>query len=85
MKCIKSTKDNKIKRLSDVEAEKFVKTNQWKYVPKNEFKAQFSMPSDEELRKKYPANVEGSPEFNEANKVSRNDHVMKFKRKGVKI
>jgi hypothetical protein len=73
MKCIKSIKSTKnteigvIKRIDDKEAESMVKSGYWKYVPKSEFKIK-KVKEDETLREQYPANVEGSKEFNKANK-----------------
>lgn len=38
MKCVKNIKTNKISRLSDELAEKFVKKQTHKYVPKEQWK-----------------------------------------------
>lgn len=73
MKCIKSIKGSKnteigvIKRIIDSEAESMVKSGYWKYIPKSEYKGN-KVAEDEKLREQYPANVEGSKEFNKANK-----------------
>lgn len=70
MKTIKAIKQTKhvevgeLKRVTDKEADDGVRAGYWKYVPKSELKTQ----KVEEVREKYPANVEGSKEFNKANK-----------------
>lgn len=69
MKCI-ITKDGTIKRISDSEAEECVKTGKWMFVSKNEYKAQI-YGLDYKTKKQFPANVEGSPDFNEANEKAR--------------
>jgi hypothetical protein len=73
MKTIKSIKPTKnvevgeIRRVSDKEADDGVRAGYWKYIPKSELKTQ----KVEEVREKYPANVEGSNEFNKANKTKK--------------
>ena len=52
-------KRDEIKRVSDLEADSLVKFGGYKYVPKSTLKL-------EKVREKYPANVEGTPEFGEA-------------------
>jgi hypothetical protein len=52
-------KRDEIKRVSDIEADSLVKFHGYKYVPKSTLKL-------EKVKEKYPANVEGSPEFVEA-------------------
>lgn len=73
MKTIKAIKQTKhvevgeLKRVTDKEADDNVRSGYWKYVPKSELKTQ----KVEEVREKYPANVEGSKEFNKANKKTK--------------
>lgn len=69
MKCILS-KDGSIKRVSDSEAEASVKTGKWMFVSKTEWKNQI-YGLDNKTRNQFPANVEGSPEFNKANEKER--------------
>ena len=64
IKATKNTEVGEIKRVNDKEADDAVRMGYWKYVPKSELKTQ----KVEEVREKYPANVEGSKEFNKANK-----------------
>ncbi len=40
MKCLKSTKTGNIIRISDEQADRA--TSEWKFIPKSEWKAQFS-------------------------------------------
>ena len=68
MKCIKS-EQGIITRVQDKQADVKVKTGLWSYVPKSEWK---TINGVEKTREKYPANVEGSPEFNKANVVVKN-------------
>ena len=68
MKCIKSNQGI-ITRVQDAQAEVKVKTGLWSYVPKSEWK---KINVIENVRNTYPANVEGSTEFNQANKVVKN-------------
>lgn len=70
MKTIQKRDD--IKRVKDDEAESLVKFHGYKYVPKSTLKP-------EKVREKYPANVEGSPEFIEA--VSEGKSKSKSKKK----
>lgn len=67
IKATKNTEVDKIKRVTDKEADDNVRSGYWKYVPKSELKTQ----KVEEVREKYPANVEGSKEFNKANKKTK--------------
>lgn len=73
MKCIKAIKPSKhakigdIKRVEDKYADSSVKDGYWQYVSKSEWKDATRKQKEEEVREVYPANVEGSPEFNEAN------------------
>ena len=75
MKCIKAIKATKysavgdIKRVKEDEANEKVDTGYWKFIPKSEWKE--ATRKQEEVREAYPANVEGSPEFNEANRKNR--------------
>jgi len=69
MKCILS-KDGSIKRVSDSEAEENVKNGRWAFVSKTEYKNQI-YGLDNKTRNQFPANVEGSPEFNEVNEKAR--------------
>jgi len=77
MKCIKAVKTTKqfttgdIKRVTDSEADLATKDGYWMYVSKSEWKLATRKPKAEEVesvREKYPANVEGSNEFNKANR-----------------
>jgi hypothetical protein len=78
MKCIQSVKATKnvevgtIIRVDDKEADLKVKDGYWKYVPKSEWKLKNRKQKNvvEEVRQTYPANVEGSKEFNKVNKKS---------------
>lgn len=79
MKCIKAIKPTKhitvgeIRRVTDSSAEISVKDGYWQYVSKSEWKEATRKQKEEEVREVYPANVEGSPEFNKANsKKSKN-------------
>jgi hypothetical protein len=81
MKCIKAVKPTKyvevgeIRRINDKEAESEVKGGYWKYAPKSEWKINTRKSKSEDvenMRKKYPANVEGTKEFNESNKKNKN-------------
>jgi hypothetical protein len=67
-------KKDEIKRVSDLEADSLVKFHGYKYVPKSTLKP-------EKVREKYPANVEGSPEFVEA-VSSETKGAKKSKKKG---
>lgn len=89
MKCIKVVKENKsyklgtIHRVSDSDADLRVNTGMWAFCPKIEWKSQTRKPKEEEVVKaKYPANVEGSKEFNEANSKSISDKKLNRKKKG---
>ena len=73
MKCIQAIKATKysavgdIKRVTEVEADEKVSTGYWKFVPKMEWKFATRNKKVEQVRETYPANVEGTKEFNEAN------------------
>lgn len=80
MKCIKAIKGTKqfevgeIKRVTDVEADSATRDGYWTYISKSEWKLATRKPKAEEVesvKEKYPANVEGSKEFNKANKKKR--------------
>ena len=80
MKCIKATKTTSkftagdIKRVTDVEADSATRDGYWTYISKSELKLATRKPKAEEVesvREEYPANVEGSQEFNKANKKKR--------------
>jgi len=45
MKCLKSTKTGNIIRISDEQADRA--TSEWKFIPKSEWKAQFSKAAPE--------------------------------------
>ena len=63
-------KDGTIQRVSNSDAEDSVKTGKWMFVSKNEYKNQI-YGLDHKTRKQFSANVEGSPEFNNANEKAR--------------
>jgi len=66
MKCIKY-QDGTIKRVHDIEANNKFNNGDCVFVSKTEWKNQmYGLKQDAETRKTYPANIEGSIEFNEA-------------------
>ena len=65
MKCILA-KDGTIKRVSDSEADVKVKSGDWKFTSKTAWKNQI-YGLDNKVRNQFPANVEGSTEFNKVN------------------
>ncbi len=65
MKCI-IAKDGVIKRVRDAEADEKVKTGEWKFASKTQWK-NIIYGLDDKVRKEFPANVKESPEFNRAN------------------
>ena len=75
MKTIKAIKQTKhaevgdVRRVTDIEADEKVGIGYWEFVPKSEWK-QLSK-KIEQAREKYPANVEGSEEFNKSNKTKK--------------
>jgi len=69
MKCVKST-TGKIERVQDSVADKRVKTGDWVFASKIEWKNQI-YGLDDLIRKQFPANIEGSDEFNKANEKAR--------------
>ena len=69
MKCI-LVKDGTITRVKDLEAEEKVKTGRWMYETKSQWKNQI-YGLDHKVKKQFPANVEGSPEFNKTNEKVR--------------
>jgi len=69
MKCI-IAKDGKIDRVHDSVAENRVKSGDWMFASKTEWKNQI-YGLDDKIRKQFPANVEGSEEFNKANEKAR--------------
>lgn len=88
MKCIKVVKENKsyklgtIQRVSDSDADLRVSTGMWAFCPKMEWKLQTRKLKEEVVKANYPANVEGSKEFNEANSKSISEKQLNRKKKG---
>ena len=72
MKCLKSNKTGNIIRVSEEQALQTA-GREWSYVSKSEWRKETgaSKATDQELHQKYPANVEGSKEFNRANKSTK--------------
>ena len=76
IKEIKGVEIGTITRVSDLLAHKKVLDGSYSYVSKSEWRGQKTgIDVDKEMRKAYPANIEGSPEFNKAN-----DSAMKEKK-----
>jgi len=69
MKCI-IAKNGKVERVTDSVAESRVKSGDWIFTSKTEWKNQI-YGLDDKIRKQFPANVEGSDEFNKANEKAR--------------
>lgn len=76
MKCIKNLETSEIKRVDDVIAYSRVGSGDYSYVPKSEWKT-IKIGIDKKVREKFPANVEGSPEFKEAAVAQKKEHVKK--------
>lgn len=82
MKCVKS-KDGTIKRISDLEAYRLVSSGEYSYTSKTEWKNQI-YGLDYKTRKDFPANVDGSPEFNEVIKKDKKEKEKKKKEEYLK-
>ena len=68
MKCIKS-EDGVLNRVNDTQADTKVRTGEWSYVPKQEWKILVRPVIDKKVRERFPANIEGSAEFKAASDV----------------